>query len=175
MVVIASSTKVVVVGHMAVVNIGGGGRVVDAGGGVVVVSRCCCPCCPPPRHPHPPHGAGWWWWGRCHRRAPHLACAPHCRSCPCCRLVVMPVPLLIIPLVIIDVLPWHWPWTSCHHCRHVDAGRVVGLPSIVLSSSSCPLLSSLCHLLLLLSPLPSSSLSHCCPPRLPLVVVVHDR
>ena len=131
-----------------------------------MVSHCRCPCRPPPRRPHPPRGAGWWWWGRRRRRAPHLARAPHCCSRPCCHLVIMPVPLLVVPLIVVDVSPWHWPWTSRHCCCHcVDAGRVVGSPSIVLSSLSCPSLS-------LLSPLPSSSLSRRCPPRLPLVVVV---
>ena len=130
-------------------------------------SHRCRPHHPPPHCPHPPHGAGWWWWGRrcCH--APCLACAPHCRSCPRCHLVVMPVPLLLVPLLVVDMLPWHWPWTSCHrHCR-VDTGRVVGSLSIVLSSLSCPSLS-------LSSPSPSSLLSCRCPPRLPPVVVVHD-
>ena len=131
-------------------------------------SCCCCPRCPPPCHPHPPCGAGWWWWGRHCRRAPHLARAPRCRSCPRRCLVVVPVPLLVVPLVVVVVSPWHWPWTSRHRCCRVDAGRVVGSPSIVLSLLLCPSL-------LLLSPLPSSSLSRCCPPHLPLVVVVHDR
>ena len=135
---------------------------------------CRCPRCPSPHRPHPPCGAGWWWWGRCHHCAPHLAHAPCRHSRPRHRLVVVPIPLLIVPLVVVDVLPWHWPWMSrCCHC-HVDAGRVVGSLSIVLSSLSCPSLSLSCPLLLLLLPSPSSSLSHCCPPRLPPVVVVHD-
>ena len=127
-----------------------------------------CPCRPPPRHPHPPHGAGWWWWGHRCRRAPHLAHAPCCRSHPHRHLVVVPIPLLVVPLVIVDMSPWHWPWTSRHRCRRVDAGRVVGSPSIILSLSLCPSLS-------LSLPLPSSSLSRRCPPRLPPVVVVCDR
>ena len=131
-------------------------------------SCCRCPHCPPPCHPHPLHGAGWWWWGcRC-CCAPHLAHAPCRRSRPRCHLVIMPVPLLVIPLIIIDMSPWHWPWMS-HRRRHcVDAGRVVGSPSIVLSLLLCPSLS-------LSLPSPSSSLSCCCPPCLPLVVVVCDQ
>ena len=168
MVIVALLTKVVVVGCMAVVDIGGGGCIIDAGGGVVVVSQHCCPHHPPPHCPHPPRGAGWWWWGhRCHC-APHLARAPRHRSCPHRCLIVMPVPLLIVPLIVIDVSPWHWPWMSRRHHHCVDAGRVVGSLSIILSSLSCPSLS-------LLLPSPSSSLSHCCPPHLPPVVVVHDR
>ena len=161
------STKVVVVGCVAMVNIGGGGCVINTGGGVVVVS---CHC----RPRHPPRGAGWWWWGRHHCRAPHLARAPRCHSRPRHRLVVMPVPLLVVPLIIVDVLLWHWPWTSrcCRH-RRVNAGRVVGSPSIILSLSLCPSLSSLCPVLLLLLPSPSL-LSRRCPPHLPPVVVVHD-
>ena len=128
-------------------------------------SHRCRPCRPPPCRPHPPRGAGWWWWwGRHCHHAPHLACAPHHRSHPRRRLIVVPIPLLVI-----DVSPWNWPWTSrCCHCHHVDAGRVVGSPSIVLSSLLCPSLS-------LLLPSPSSSLSCHCPPCLPPVVVVHDR
>ena len=126
-------------------------------------SHCRCPHHPPPRRPHPPRGAGWWWWGRRCCCAPHLARAPRCRSRPHCRLIIVPVPLLIV-----DMSPWHWPWTSCCHCHHVNAGRVVGSLSIVLLSLLCPSL-------LLLSPSPSSSLSCHCPPRLPLVVVVRDR
>ena len=130
-------------------------------------SHHCHPRRPPPCRPHPPRGAGWWWWGRRRR------CAPRHHSRPRHHLIVVPVPLLVIPLVVIDVSPWHWPWTSCCCCRHVDAGRVVGSPSIVLSSLLCPLLLSLCPLLSL-SSLSPSSLSHCCPPCLPPVVVVHD-
>ena len=130
-------------------------------------SCCRCPCCPPSCCPHPPRGAGWWWWGCRHRRAPHLARPPRHRSRPRHHLVVMPVPLLVIPLVVIDMSPWHWPWMSCHRCHCVDAGRVVGSPSIILLLLLCPSL-------LLLLPSPSSLLSHCCPPRLPPVVVVHD-
>ena len=139
-------------------------------------------CCPPPRCPHPSCGAGWWWWGRCCRRVPCLAHAPCRRSRPRRCLVVMPVPLLVVPLIIVDVSPWHWPWTSHRRCHHVDAGRVVGSPSIILSSLLCPSLLLLCPLLLLLCPSlslslpsPSSSLSCHCPPHLPLVVVVRDR
>ena len=151
-------------------------------GGGCPGSRCCCPHCPPPHHPHPPCGAGWWWWGRRHCRAPRLAHAPCRHSHPRRHLIVMPVPLLVVPLIVVDMSPWHWPWTSHrrHHC--VDAGRVVGSLSIVLSLLSCPLLllscPSLllsCPSLLLLSPSPSSSLSRHCPPRLPPVMVVHDR
>ena len=166
------STKVVVVGCVAVVNVGGGGCVIDTGGGVVVVSCHCRPRHPPPRCPHPPRGAGWWWWGHRHHCAPCLSHAPCRRSCPHRCLVVMPISLLVV-----NVSPWHWPWTShccCCCCCCVNAGRVVGLPSIVLSSSSCPSLSSSCPSLSLSSPLPSSSLSHHCPPCLPLVVVVRD-
>ena len=116
----------------------------------------------PPHCPHPPHGAGWWWWGR--RRH----CAPHCHSCPRRHLIVVPVPLAIVPLVIVDMSPWHWPWSSRHRHHCVNTGRVVGSPSIVLSLLLCPLLS-------LSLPSPSSLLSRCCPPRLPPVVVVRDR
>ena len=123
---------------------------------------CRHPRRPPPCRPHPPHRAGWWWWGCRHH------CAPRRHSHPRRRLVVVPVPLLIVPLVVINVSPWHWPWMSCHCRCHVDTGRVVGSPSIVLSLLLCPSLS-------LLLPSPSSSLSCCCPPRLPLVVVVRDR
>ena len=133
-------------------------------------SRCHCPCCPPPCRPHLPRGAGWWWWGHRHRRAPCLAHAPHHCSRPCRRLVIVPVPLLVV-----DVSPWHWPWTLHHRCHCVDAGRVVGSLSIILLSLSCPLLSLSCPSLSLSLPSPSSSLSRCCPSRLPPVVVVHDR
>ena len=43
-------------------------------------------------------------------------------------------------LVVVDVSPSHWPWAShCHHCR-VDTGKgvVVGSPSLLSSSPSCP-------------------------------------
>ena len=79
------------------------------------------PHCPPPHCPHPPHGAGWWWWGCCHCCAPRLAHAPRCCSCPHRRLIVVPVPLLIVPLVVVDVLMQAGWWgcrpLSCCHCH----------------------------------------------------------
>ena len=93
---------------------------------------CALCCCGdggghPGSHCCPPHRAGWWWWWGCPcHHAPRLT-RPPCHH-PCHRLIV------------VDVLPWHWPWVSrCRH-HHVDAGKgvVVGLPSLLLSLSSCP-------------------------------------
>ena len=64
--------------------------------------------------------AGWW----CHRCRCASRCAPPCPRPPR-RLVVIPffVPLVSVPLVVVIVLPWHWPWAS-HHCRRrVNAGQ----------------------------------------------------
>ena len=75
---------------------------------------------PPPCHPHPPHPrppcqAGWWWW-----RWGHPCCCAPCLTCPPCHRA----PLLS---------------SHCCHC-HVDAGKgvVVGSPSLLSSSLSCP-------------------------------------
>ena len=150
-------------------------------------SHCRHPHCPPPCRPHSPCGAGWWWWGCRHCCAPRLACAPCHRSHPRCCLIIMPVPLLVVPLVVtltLVAVSLSCPSPSLSLlCRHgVGHGRHVVVVVVSMQAgwwgrrpSSC----CRCHAPCCCCRAPCchchAPCCRCCPPRLPLVVVVHDR
>ena len=61
----------------------------------------------------------WGWW--CDMLSPSSS-RHGIHHVHCIVVISLIIPLVPVPLIVVVVSPWYWPWVSHHRCCHVDAG-----------------------------------------------------